>query len=63
LSLLSSVIVKLLSQADQVPYQGGEFPFGWEIQEFPIIEVFRSQVLSPWLGEWFHERPPVGLAL
>jgi hypothetical protein len=27
LSLLSSVIVKLLSQADQVPYQGGELAF------------------------------------
>jgi hypothetical protein len=42
LSFLSSVIVKLLSQADQIPYQGRELAFWQEIQQFPIIEVFRS---------------------
>jgi hypothetical protein len=48
LNFLSSITVKLLSQADQVPYQGRELAF-WERQKFLIIEIFRSQMLSPWI--------------
>jgi hypothetical protein len=35
LSFLSSVIVKLLSQADQVPYQSGELAFWMEDTVIP----------------------------
>jgi hypothetical protein len=50
LSLLSSIIVKLLSQADQGPTGVENSPFGWGLQKFLIIEVWGIQKLSPWLG-------------
>jgi hypothetical protein len=51
LNLLCSVIVKLFSQADQVPYWGGELAFWTGDAVFPNNRGLKSQMLSRWLEE------------